>query len=172
MSEVMPVDIDLICRDKAKLLSYARIAKKHKLDEAEVKRIVSENRVLVRQYRREKIEQYKKEYESLFKSSVSVIKDILSTSHMADVFDREGNCTGQKVDKDVLKIKKDIATAVMESVGAKKIENRGGGIQFNTQINNSKKDNKEKALKLEKEKHIEILLSDCVVEKEEQNGPA
>jgi hypothetical protein len=93
---------------------------------------------------------------------MTAIKNILNTNHVVDVFDKSGTVViGKKIDKDILKLKKEVAERQLENFDVIK-PNKGAGITFNQQINNS---SPEKVV--DQKKHLKTLLDGCRVDKKE-----
>ena len=116
MSKVSDKEVNKICRSFAKKTSIERIVRSYGLDEKTVKRLLEDNDELVQEHREKLAIEKAKAYEKLFQKSLDVCEDILNTSHWIDVRDPNGTLVGTKPDSTIIKVKKEIANDVIQSV--------------------------------------------------------
>jgi MoxR-like ATPase len=126
------------------------LAKQYKISDKQIKRILEEHADYIAELKHERKMHYKAKYDSMTKLSMRCLKEIMQMSHLGE--DNEGR---PKIDKDILKLKKEIAERQLETFGV--IKSKGGGININQQFNGD-------LPKLDKEKHIKEILDSCVIE--------
>lgn len=154
----------LICTEKAEGKSIIDICKSTGIDEGEVRRVLKDNKKVIKELRRQLREHRTNQYEKLFKKSITALKDILGTPHEIDVYDKEGNKTGIKIDTNILKLKKEIASELLESLNIKKSSKKGGGINIVQKMqaaNISRNNNRENKMIEMERNEIKQLLDDC-----------
>ena len=149
-----------------------QLARKNNKTIDEIKEILagSDNKRYLDHCQKEKRLISRRKYNKLANLSYKALKEILTTPHTVEIFDKTGTVpVGQRINPDIMKIKEKVASDVLQNVGAKKGDSKKPFLQFNQQINNKEK---EKAvLQDNHQKMVEKLINDCrVIEmKPEQN---
>ena len=156
--------ISLICIEKAKGIPNDRNARNLKLSDTQVRSCVADEKELVKELKGQLREHRTNLYEKLFKKSIKALEDILTTAHIVNVFDKQGNCTGHTTDGNIIKMKKEVAHELLESLNVKR-SFKGGGININQNVAQiTQKDEKvQKVIEMDKNE-IRQILDDCRIE--------
>lgn len=96
------------------------------LEEEQIKQILRENKRLIKHFLNEELQANKRKYKALYKQSICVLKSILNTDHYVDVTNQSGDLIGRRPEPTIIKVKKEIATDIVEAVGVKESKKRSG----------------------------------------------